>query len=62
MTEPLNIYLWLEDYDNSELAEYDRLEQLREAVKVYNYQYNTNYMPDSTVQRYERMKRFNIEI
>lgn len=62
MTEPLNIYLWVEDFDNAELPEYDRLEQLREAVIEYNEKYNTKYMPDSTVQRYERMKRQDIDI
>lgn len=58
MTEPLNIYLFIEDYDNSELSEYDRLEQLREAVKVYNYQYDTEYMPDSTVRNYLSRLRY----
>ena len=58
MTEPLNIYLWLEDFDNSELPEYDREEQLREAVVDYNETYSTNYTPMSMVRRYLRVQKW----
>ena len=58
MTEPLNIYLWLEDFDNSELPEYDREEQLREAVVDYNETYGTNYTPMSMVRRYLRVQKW----
>lgn len=57
MTEPLNIYLWLEDFDDNSLPEYDREEQLREAVLEYNYKYSTKYKPESTVRQYLRIQR-----
>ena len=55
--EPLNIILWMEDFDNAELSDYERTEQLRESVQEYNEKYCTNYNPDSMVRRYVRLKR-----
>ena len=58
MNEPLNIYLWMEDFDNAELSDYEREEQLRECVQTYNEQYGTYYMPDSMVKRYLRSRSY----
>lgn len=55
--EALNIFLWLEDFDNPELDDYEYTEQLRDAVLTYNGKYNTQYAPDATVKRYLRIKQ-----
>jgi len=54
----LNIYLWLEDFDDTSLPDYEREEQLREAVIEYNEKFGANYLP-SVVQRYFRIKRWS---
>lgn len=47
----------LYDFDNYDLQEYERLEQLHDAVIEYNEEYGTDHHPVKTVQRYERKKR-----
>lgn len=54
----MNIYDYLEDFDNSELSEYDREEQLREAVADYNEKYGTSYTPLNMVKRYLRVQKW----
>lgn len=65
MIMPMNIYEWMEDFDNAELDDYERKEALRDSVVAYNLRYADNplastHNPDSTVSRYLRMKRQNI--
>lgn len=52
--KPLDIFLWMEDFDNSELPDYDRSEQLRDSVIIYNERHNTQHNPDSMVRQYIR--------
>lgn len=57
----MNIYDWLSDFDNSELSDYDREDQLREAVVNYNQEYGTHYIPMSMVRRYLRVQKWKQE-
>lgn len=50
----IGIYEWLEDFDNTELSEFDRTEQLREAVIEYNEDNGTTHDPDKTVKKYKQ--------
>ena len=54
----MTVYDFIEDWDNAELSEYDWQEQMEEAVRDYNYQYNERYDPTSTVRHYVNMNRF----
>lgn len=47
----------MEDFDNEELYDYDRKEQLRGAVEDYNAEYKTYYHPDGSVKNYEAWKK-----
>lgn len=49
-----SLYLWMEDFDNAELSESDRKDQLEEAVRVYNSEHGTDYSPRASVIAYER--------
>jgi hypothetical protein len=49
----LTLNEWLEDFDNAELSEYERTEQLREAVIEFNEKNGTSYDPDKSVARYQ---------
>ena len=53
----ISVMEYLEDFDNEELPEYDRLEQLREAVEAYNNEHNTDYGKDTQVRNYLSWKR-----
>lgn len=53
----MDIYLWMEDFDDDTLPDYDRHEQLREAVEMYNGEHDTDYAPESQVRRYFSWKR-----
>ena len=44
----------MEDFDNPELSDYDRDEQLREAVEDYNAEYNTVHDPQRSVILFNR--------
>jgi hypothetical protein len=48
---------WMEDFDNEELSDYDREEQLREAVQEYNDEHNANYSADTQLKNYRSWKR-----
>lgn len=48
---------FMEDFHNPELYEYDMIEQLREAVMDYNYEYGTKYDPQREVIEYFRWVR-----
>lgn len=49
-----SLFLWMEDFDNAELSETDRREQLEEAVRVYNQKHSTNYQPKTAFMAYSR--------
>lgn len=50
----LLIFEHLEDFDNTELSEYERDEQLREAVRAFNEENGTSHPLDYTVRAYKR--------
>jgi hypothetical protein len=49
----LSLYEFMEDFDNSELSDYERDEQLMEAVKEYNEKNNTSYNPEKSLIAYK---------
>ena len=53
----MNIYDYLEDWDDEELNHYEWEEQMKEAVEKYNEEYGTDHMPRSTVKAYASWKR-----
>jgi len=57
MAERIDIYLYLEDWDNFGLNGYDWSEWMREAVLTYNEEYGTDYKPDATIAQYVSMQR-----
>lgn len=57
MATLLTIWEWLEDFDAADLDDYERKEQLRNAVIEYNERNLTDYNPDRTVETYEARKR-----
>jgi len=57
MSDRLNIYEHLEDFDNSELSGFDWLEQMSEAVLDYNAENGTNFKPETTISNYQSWKR-----
>lgn len=50
----MTIFQQLEDFDNAELSDYERKEQLMEAVMDYNDSYGTDFDPDKEADRYIR--------
>lgn len=59
---PLDVYLFIEDFDNNELSHEDWIEQMEDAVVTYNEQYGTNHDPKRTVHIYiNRQKPSNHE-
>lgn len=52
----LSVMEYLEDFDNEDLSDYDRTEQLREAVEQYNYEHGTAYSPDAQIKNYHSWK------
>jgi hypothetical protein len=47
----------MEDWDNTELPDYDRDEQLMDAVKEYNEAHGTDYKPAATLRNYKSIQR-----
>ena len=58
----LTVFEFVEDHDNAELDDYERKEQLRNAVIEYNERNLTDYNPDRTVETYEARKRNNCDL
>lgn len=52
----MNINEYLEDYDNSELNDYDWVEQMEEAVGMYNEEYRTDHEPTKAIKKYKEWK------
>lgn len=58
----LSIVEWMEDFDNLDLSEDERDEQLMEAVQDYNFETEMNLDPKREVKNYKAMlKRRNLE-
>lgn len=53
----LSLFEYLEDFDNSELAESDWLEQMRSAVMDFNAEFGTEYQPHVMISNYQSWKR-----
>lgn len=49
----LSLYEFMEDFDNSELSDYERHEQLMEAVREYNEKNNTQFEPLKSLKAYK---------
>ena len=49
----MNLYEFMEDFDNAELDDYERDEQLRNAVVDYNEEYGTAYKPAKALLNYK---------
>jgi hypothetical protein len=52
----LSVFDFMEDFDNAELSDYERDEQLREAVKEYNEQFHGSYDPYRTLKQYKSQR------
>lgn len=48
----ITVFEYMEDFDNEELNDYDRFEQLYEAVLDFNEEFDTTHDPRKTVERY----------
>lgn len=55
--ERISIWLYLEDFDNAELSEYDWMEHMIEKVRDYNEEHGTNHDPKRTVENYVSRKK-----
>jgi hypothetical protein len=53
----ISIYAYMEDFDNAELSDYERDEQLMEAVREYNTTYSSDFKPEHTLRNYKSIKR-----
>jgi cell fate (sporulation/competence/biofilm development) regulator YlbF (YheA/YmcA/DUF963 family) len=53
----ITVYDYAEDFDNADLPEYERDEQLREAIREYNEAYETWYDVNNTLRNYKSMRR-----
>lgn len=53
----MNLYLYLEDFDNEELDPYDWESQMIDAVLSYNEEYNTEHIADKAIKNYKSWKR-----
>lgn len=51
------LFEFMEDFDNEELLEDDRKDQLEEAVVEFNEQHETNYRRTQSFYQYESWKR-----
>lgn len=49
----MTVFEFMEDYDNAELSNYERREQLEDAVMTYNEEHGTNHIPCVTFMKYE---------
>lgn len=54
----ITIEEWIEDFDNDDVNEDERIELMMESVQVYNSQYQTNYNPKKEVNRYLMNSKF----
>lgn len=52
----ITVYEHMEDFDNAELSDYERNEQLREAVQDYNAVHGTEHNPEKCLIRYKAMQ------
>lgn len=52
----MTVFEFIEDFDNAELDESDRIERLEAAVMDYNAEYGATNDPQETVAQYERLK------
>ncbi len=57
METHINIYNYLEDFDNSELKGHDWWEQMRDAVDQYNSDYDDDLGATSAINGYIAWKR-----
>ena len=46
------VELWIEDHDNWDVDQEERVELMEEAVRTYNYQFNTKHNPEKEVRYY----------
>ena len=53
----MTVYEFIEDFDNAELDEYERMEQMREAVIDFNELHSMDYDPTKTVKQYLSRKK-----
>ena len=53
----ISLYEFMEDFDNSELSEYERREQLENAVADYNEENGTSYNPAKSFLNYESWRK-----
>lgn len=57
----MNIYDYMEDWDDENLSNFEWNEQMEEAVQLYNQEYGTDHMPRSAVKRYISWKAEKLE-
>lgn len=53
------LMLFMEDFDNAELSDYEWEEQLQDAVKTFNTQKGTSHHPAKSLNIYRDWKRAN---
>lgn len=53
----MDVFLFLEDFDDEFLQGNEWEEQMREAVEQYNQDYDKNYPVYETIQKYKRWKK-----
>ena len=53
----ISIFDYMEDWDNAELPDYERDEQLMEAVRDYNEEHGTNHDPQKALIKYKSVQR-----
>jgi hypothetical protein len=52
----MNILDFVEDFDNADLPDHERHEQMREAVETFNEENKTTHDPEKTVLKYYRRR------
>jgi len=55
----MDVYKYLEDFDNSELSESEWLENMRDKVRDFNEEFGTNLNPSTIVNNYIHMDKFD---
>lgn len=53
----MDINLYLEDWHDTELPDYERDRVLRSAVEDFNQEFGTSHNPHETVKRYHNWRR-----
>jgi hypothetical protein len=53
----MNLYEYMEDFDNQELDPYDWESQMIDAVLDYNQEYDTEHLPDRAIKQYKSWKK-----